>query len=229
MEHLRTEGLDVESTLERALGRASSVLQRAASELGAEAVAVLLASGYQFEVTYFWRGSHGPVPAHFPAKLWQSSGMDFHRHTGGVEAGSSLARDLSEWLLPESRSFLLFPWRIRQRTVMVVFCFSIATPPVDRTPVDVVENLDLIGLATWSVKEIARLRTELKTVTGRLAGRKLVEKAKGLLQLEEGISEERAYEYLRGQSRKRRITLAALAEEVVRKRGGGSRDGTAAT
>jgi AmiR/NasT family two-component response regulator len=77
-----------------------------------------------------------------------------------------------------------------------------------------------VGLATWSVKEIAMLRTELKAVTTRLAGRKLVERAKGVLQSDQGMSEERAYEYLRRLSRQRRITLTALAEEVIRNRAG---------
>jgi AmiR/NasT family two-component response regulator len=44
----------------------------------------------------------------------------------------------------------------------------------------------------------------------------MVERAKGVLQVEQGISEAGAYEHLRRLSRKRRITLAALAEEVIR-------------
>ena len=46
--------------------------------------------------------------------------------------------------------------------------------------------------------------------------RKLVEQAKGLLQVNQGITEAAAYEHLRRLSRQRRITLTALAEEVVR-------------
>jgi hypothetical protein len=44
----------------------------------------------------------------------------------------------------------------------------------------------------------------------------LVERAKGVLQIDQGITEEGAYEHLRKLSRKRRITLAEMAEEVVR-------------
>jgi AmiR/NasT family two-component response regulator len=78
------------------------------------------------------------------------------------------------------------------------------------------ESLNILGLATWSVKEIARLQEELKTANGRLAGRKLVERAKGVLQIERGFSEQQAYEYLRVVSRRRRIALAESAEEVLR-------------
>jgi len=105
---------------------------------------------------------------------------------------------------------------MQQRVVSVVFGFAAPAPPSNRTPDVITEKLRLIGLATWSVKEIAGLRSQLKTVTGRLAGRKLVERAKGVLQVEQGMSEAGAYELLRRLSRKRRITLAALAEEVIR-------------
>jgi ANTAR domain len=136
-----------------------------------------------------------------------------------VEAGSALARLLADRISPRSRSFLLFPWKVRQRAVTVIFCFDEKAPVSLDVPEAIAESLNLIGLATWSVKEVVRLRSELRITTNRLAGRKLVERAKGMLQREQGITEERAYEYLRGQSRRRRITLEAIAEEVVSERG----------
>ena len=114
---------------------------------------------------------------------------------------------------------------MQQRVVTVVFCFALPVPPRTEPSEAVTEKLRLVGLATWSVKEIAGLRSQLKTVTSRLAGRKLVERAKGVLQIDQGITEEGAYEHLRKLSRKRRITLAEMAEEVVREgteRNGGS-------
>src|SRR5580704_17355367 len=48
------DAVDLISMLERALDDASSGLQRAAEELGAEAVAVLFCAGTQIEVTYSW-------------------------------------------------------------------------------------------------------------------------------------------------------------------------------
>jgi AmiR/NasT family two-component response regulator len=87
-------------------------------------------------------------------------------------------------------------------------------------PEPVVENLRLLGWTSWSAKEIVRLRGELRTVNERLAGRKLVERAKSALQADLSINEDSAYQYLRSVSRRRRITLAALSAEIVGGRGG---------
>jgi hypothetical protein len=210
------DAADLISMLERALDEASSGLPGAAAELGAEAVAVLFCAGSQIEVTYSWSrradsALEQPLPAAGPGRF------DALKTTvGPVEAGSPLAQVLRELIARQSQSFLLFPWRMQQRVVTVAFCFASPSPPYNRAPDVITEKVRLIGLATWSVKEIAGLRSQLKTVTGRLAGRKLVERAKGVLQVEQGITEAGAYELLRRLSRKRRITLTALAEEVIR-------------
>jgi len=45
--------------------------------------------------------------------------------------------------------------------------------------------------------------------------RKIVERAKGIVQRREGLSEEKAYHFLRNASRRRRIPMAEVAREVV--------------
>ena len=202
--------------LERALDDASSGLQRAAVELGAEAVAVIFCAGSQIEVTYSTSRLADCTPEQLQSTAPPGRFDALKTTVGPVEAGNPLSQILRGLISRQSQSFLLFPWRMQQRVVTVVFCFAAPAPPYNRTPDVITEKLRLIGLATWSVKEIAGLRSQLKTVTGRLAGRKLVERAKGVLQVEQGMSEEGAYELLRRLSRKRRITLAALAEEVIR-------------
>jgi hypothetical protein len=215
-----SDAVDLITTLERALNDASSGLKMAATELGAEAVAVLFCVGSLVEITYFW--SRFPDCSSKPQQSTIGSARcDALKTTvGPVEAGNPLAQTLREFISRQSQSFLLFPWQVQQRVVTVVFCFAASKPPYSQAPDVITEKLRLIGLATWSVKEIAGLRSQLKTVTNRLAGRKLVERAKSVLQVDQGISEEGAYEHLRRLSRKRRITLAALAEEVVRERRG---------
>lgn len=214
------DAADLISMLEHALDEASSGLKIAAADLGAEAVAVLFCAGSQVEITYSWSSSaDGGSRQH--ATLSPSACDALKRTAGPVESGSPLAQTLRDLISSRSQSFLLFTWRMQQRVVTVVFCFATPWPPHSEAPEAIAEKISLIGLATWSVKEIAGLRSQLKTVTNRLAGRKLVERAKGLLQVHEGISEAGAYEHLRRLSRKRRITLAELAEEVVRERGRG--------
>jgi hypothetical protein len=215
MAHSSIEILDLETTLERALERASPGLHRAAVELGANAVAVFLAEGSQVEITYRWNS--GSTQSQAISHPLQDLSVALQKQSGPVDAGTPLAQLLRQSIWEHSLTFLLFPWRLRRRVVTVVFGFA-AAHIHRQVPDAIVETLNLIGLATWSVKEIARLRAELKTVNGRLAGRKLVERAKGILQADRGISEEQAYEYMRSASRRRRITLAELAEEVLRTR-----------
>jgi hypothetical protein len=220
MGHSSTEVIDLAPTLDRVLDKASSGLNRAAVELGAGAVAVLLAAGAQVEVTYCWSAQDDDAPPQRLSSAAQYALQAVKTRSGFVDAGSPLAELLRESLSRHAQSFLLFPWRVRQTVITVVFCFANPQPGHRDVPDVLRERLDLIGVATWSVKEIARLRTELDTVTSRLAGRKIVERAKGVLQLQQGLSEERAYQYLRGLSRRRRISMTSVAEEVVREHGG---------
>jgi hypothetical protein len=213
-----TESIDLASTLERALDTASSALNRASIELGAVDVAVLLAGSPQVEITYFWSSSGAKAPVQPFSAIQQERLRAAKSVSGSVESGNPIAQILREILSPDCQSFLLFPWQVHHKVVTVIFSFAAPVPVFRRVPDRIAESLDLVGLATWSVKEIVRLHTELKTVNSRLAGRKLVERAKGVLQVEQGLTEERAYEYMRGVSRKRRITLTQLAEEVLKRR-----------
>jgi AmiR/NasT family two-component response regulator len=99
--------------------------------------------------------------------------------------------------------------------VTIVFGFAESRPPLDSVPPHVAEKINLAALAAWSAKEIACLRAELRAVNRQFAGRKLVERAKGILQTEHGMSEQQAYELLRKMSRQRRIAMAKLAEDLV--------------
>jgi hypothetical protein len=220
MAHPTVEFIDLTSTLESALV-ASLGLDRAAAELGAVAVALLLTEGPQLEVTYFRSPSGSTHDRKIPDGL-QNFTRAIDTPSGPVDSGSALARVLRGWISPAAHSFLLFPWRVQRRAVTTVFGFSEQVAPHRGVPDVLAERLSLVCLATWSVKEIARLRADLKAVNSRLARRKLVERAKGILQTQRGLSEEQAYAYLRGSSRRRRIPLTELAEEVLRARASGS-------
>ena len=218
MDHLSAEVVDLPSTLERALETAASGLSRTAREVGAREAVVLLA-GTKAETAHYWSvSSDGPGSA-FPRDcLNMIDGV-----VGPVASDTPAARILRETILRDSRSFLLVPWPLfrtsdQPRAMTVIFGFAAPVPPHRAVPEAEAANLDLVCLATWSSKEILRLRSELKTVNGRLAGRKTVERAKSILQAQQGLTEEGAYEYMRSLSRSRRITLAQLAAEVLRGR-----------
>ena len=220
MPYPSVELVDLTSELENALG-GSHGLDRSTDQLGAVAVALLLTEGSRIEIKYLRNRAgvtHGPrTPDGQEDLVRVIEGL-----SGPVDAGSPQAQVLHDWILADANSFLLFHWGIRQRLVTTVFGFEEYAVPHRRVPDAITDRLNLAALATWSVKEISRLRADLKAVSSRLAQRKLVERAKGILQTHQGLSEEQAYAYLRGSSRRRRIPLTELAEEVLRARARGS-------
>jgi hypothetical protein len=196
---------------------ASSGLQRAVIGLGAEVAALLEVAGSEVEVTYFWRRSGGYAPVR---RSLQSNRLLADAVSGKTVVVAATAEILREVISEHSQSFLLLPMQGAQTVIAGVIGFEEANPPVSQVPQAVAESLNLLGWATWSAREIARLRGELRTVSERLAGRKLVEQAKSALQAEQSLSEEQAYAHLRNLSRKRRITLATLSAEILRGRAG---------
>ncbi|HXY52918.1 MAG TPA: ANTAR domain-containing protein [Terriglobales bacterium] len=63
--------------------------------------------------------------------------------------------------------------------------------------------------------EMARLEGENSSLLEKLETRKLLERAKGILQRDLGIDEEQAYLTLQRQSRQKRKSLREIAEAVV--------------
>jgi hypothetical protein len=190
-----------ECTLEKGL----SALEHAAAELGAKSVTVLVAEGSAMEIVY-------------PQTRAIEFQPELANGTGPVRAGASLAGYLASTVAPPAKSFFLFPWCWRRRTVTIVFGFNGPEPAHASIPARVAVNLNLAALAAWSVKEACRLRGELRVVNHQLANRKFVERAKSILQDELGVTEPEAYECLRRMSRQRRVTLTKLAEELVEAR-----------
>ena len=58
-------------------------------------------------------------------------------------------------------------------------------------------------------------REENLLLERRLAERKVIERAKGLLQLHNGCSEEDAYYYIRRTSRQQRTPMVAIAQRII--------------
>lgn len=72
-----------------------------------------------------------------------------------------------------------------------------------------------MGFLVGSEIELAKLDDELGSLQNQLETRKLVERAKGLLQRDVGLTEEEAYLTLQRQARKRRLTMKQVAEAIV--------------
>jgi hypothetical protein len=195
-----------------------SVILRTAKELAANSVVVLLIDGGRLEVMHRW-SKCGPVAILNPVPL--TGGPELHQvltgFGGPVCPGSPLARVLHAAAGPAANSFVPFTRQIQKSVVAIAFGFALERPPYSSIPPAAAEHLDLAAYAIWSSRQLDRLHTELHVVNQRLAGRKLVERAKALLQAELQLDERQAYEHLRKKSRQRRITIAKLAEEILRR------------
>ena len=72
-----------------------------------------------------------------------------------------------------------------------------------------------VGYLVGSEIELARMDSQVSQLSEQLETRKLVERAKGLLQRDTGMSEEEAYLTLQRQARQRRLSMKQVAEAIV--------------
>jgi signal transduction protein with GAF and PtsI domain len=75
--------------------------------------------------------------------------------------------------------------------------------------------ISTIGFLVGAEIEMARLEVENSQLQHQLETRKLLERAKGILQRDLGLDEEQAYLTLQRQARQKRRTLKEIAEAVV--------------
>jgi len=73
-----------------------------------------------------------------------------------------------------------------------------------------------IEIAVSRFQEVSALESEVSSLKDRLEVRKLLDRAKGLLQAERGMSEAEAFRWIQKSSMDRRMTMRAVAEEVLR-------------
>ena len=78
-----------------------------------------------------------------------------------------------------------------------------------------VRLLSTLGFLVGAEIERARLETENVQLANRLESRKAVERAKGVLQRDLGISEDEAYRTMQKESRQRRISMHEIAEAIL--------------
>jgi AmiR/NasT family two-component response regulator len=75
--------------------------------------------------------------------------------------------------------------------------------------------LPAIEIAISRFRELSGLEAAVDDLQGQLAARKLVERAKGLLQAKEGLSEADAFRALQREAMQRRITMGAISQETI--------------
>jgi uroporphyrinogen-III synthase len=78
-----------------------------------------------------------------------------------------------------------------------------------------IQLISTIGFLVGSEIEMARLEVENSQLSDRLEARKVIDRAKGILQRELGITEEAAYLTIQRQSRQRRKTKKDIADALI--------------
>jgi uroporphyrinogen-III synthase len=116
--------------------------------------------------------------------------------------------------LPEDRyeAFLSVPVLSRGKLVGVINLQHSTPHEHNRREIQVIST---IGFLVGAEIEMARLEVENTQLSERLETRKVVERAKGILQRDLGITEEEAYLTIQRQSRQRRKTKKEISEAIV--------------
>lgn len=82
-------------------------------------------------------------------------------------------------------------------------------------PFNVNDLIPAIEVAVSRFSEISALEEEVATLSDRLETRKLVERAKGLLQAKQGMTEPEAFKWIQRAAMDRRTTMKRVAEVVL--------------
>jgi uroporphyrinogen-III synthase len=116
--------------------------------------------------------------------------------------------------LPEDKfeAFLSVPVMCRGRVVGVINLQNREPHEYSEREINLVST---IGFLVGAEIEMARLESENLHLSEKLETRKLVERAKGILQRELRITEEEAYLTIQRQSRQRRKSMKEVAEAIV--------------
>lgn len=75
--------------------------------------------------------------------------------------------------------------------------------------------LPAVEIAAGRFRELSGLEREVDDLNGRLEARKLVERAKGLLQEKQGMSESESFRFVQRQAMERRQTMKQVAERII--------------
>jgi len=82
-------------------------------------------------------------------------------------------------------------------------------------PFSITDLIPAIEVAASRFKEMAELEREVANLSDRLETRKLVERAKGLLQAKQGMTEPEAFKWIQRAAMDRRTTMKRVAEVVL--------------
>jgi uroporphyrinogen-III synthase len=116
--------------------------------------------------------------------------------------------------LPEDtfEAFLSIPVIFRGRVVSVI---NVQHQQARSYTPREVKAIATVGHLVGAAIEMARLEAHVEELTDKLATRKVIERAKGILQRELGLTEDEAYAHLQRNARQRRKPMREMAEAIL--------------
>lgn len=207
------KGSQFSEELESRLREGLVALRAVACEMGAHGVSVFLVKdGRTIRNLSMWPESHREGAE---MQLDRALADSLGNAAGYAPENSPMARFLGREFPAGGTSFLLFPWGTDRLTAVIAFSFITSSTAAGHAASETPRAVSLATVAAWSVYEVFRLHSELAIVNERLGARKLIERAKGMLQVERGLDEQQAYAHLRKLSRQRRIRMSEVATDLL--------------
>jgi AmiR/NasT family two-component response regulator len=166
-------------------------------------------------------------------EMLQEEGYDVCGEAGDGESAIKLARELRPSLvildvkMPVLDGIAAAEQIARERIAPVVILTAFSQSDlVERArdagamaylvkPFQKKDLLPTIEMAVSRYTELVSLEAEVADLNGRLEARKIVERAKGILQAEHGLTEPEAFRWIQKTSMNRRMSMRALAEAVL--------------
>jgi uroporphyrinogen-III synthase len=163
------------------------------------------------------KNPHPDVIDHLGLKLGQgiTGWVAEHREPVVIDGGALRDPRFESFRdLPEDtfEAFLSVPLLARGSLVGVINVQH--RQPHHYTPWEV-QTVSTLGFLVGAEIEMARLESEKNALSDQLESRKLIERAKGLLQRDHNIGEEEAYRMMQKESRQRRKSMREIAEAVL--------------
>jgi len=109
-------------------------------------------------------------------------------------------------------SMLSVPMMVRERVIGVINCYTTFPYRFKKSDIDL---LTAVANQAAVAIENTELLVKTKIIQEELEARKKIEKAKGILMKEQGLSEEEAYNLIRRSSMDRRIPMKDIAEAII--------------
>jgi len=168
-------------------------------------------------VLWVWKHLDGSIvePAKLPIDQGYAASLAQHRVPIAISTNSrkqSEARTFNQWSADPGETFVSVPLLARKELVGAI---DLRHRQPRRYSLREVKLLSTVGRLLGADIGISRLESQNSNVVLELETRKLVERGKGILQRDLGLSEEEAYSRLQRQSRQKRKSMKEIAQAII--------------